>query len=165
MNSHYVNEKEIAFLKQVGEKLFRNKISVGTAESCTGGRIASMITSIPNSSDHFVGAIVSYSEDIKKNILGVSANDIEQYGVVSKPVAEQMALGASHKLKCQCVIATTGIAGPDGDTPENPVGTVWIAVVVIGKIQSKRFLFSGDRQEIVQQSSYKALEMLLNMLD
>lgn len=165
MDSHYVDKKEIAFLKQVGERLIKNKVSVGTAESCTGGRIASMITSNPKSSEHFVGAVISYSAEVKKNILGVSANDIEQYGVVSKPIAEQMALGTIHLLGCQCAVATTGFAGPDGGTYENPVGTVWIAVVVRGNIHSKRFLFNGDRQEIVQQSSHQALQMLLDMLD
>lgn len=165
MNSHYVDEIEIAFIKQLGERLIGNKVSVGTAESCTGGRIASMITAIPRSSEHFAGGIVAYSEEIKKNILGVSANDIEQYGVVSRPVAEQMALGASHELECQCAVATTGVAGPDGGTPDNPVGTVWIAVFVKGKVNSKRFLFSGDRQKVVRQSSYQALRMLFDMLD
>lgn len=165
MNSHYVEENEIALLKQVGERLIENKISVGTAESCTGGRIASMITATPTSSDHFMGGIVSYAEEVKKNILGVSASDLEEYGAVSRTVAEQMALGACNVLKCQCVIATTGIAGPDGGSPENPVGTVWISVVVKKEIQSQRFLFKGDRQEIVQQSSLQAFRMLLDMLD
>lgn len=165
MNSHYVNEKEIALLKQVGEKLIKNKMSIGTAESCTGGRIASMITSIPKSSDHFIGSIVSYSEEIKKSLLGVSANDLEKYGAVSQSVAEQMASGALKVLKCQCALATTGFAGPEGGSPENPVGTVWIAITVRNKMHSERFLFDGDRQEIVQQSSYQALQMLLGMLD
>lgn len=165
MCSHYVNEKEIAFLKQVGEKLAKNRFSIGTAESCTGGRIASMIASIPECSDRFMGAVVAYSKEIKKDVLGVLLDDLERHGAVSQPVAEQMVLGASCVFDCQCAIATTGIAGPDGGSVENPVGTVWIAVLVRGKIHSKRFLFNGDRQEIVQQSSHKALEMILDMLD
>lgn len=165
MNYHYIDEKGMAFLKQIGEKLNKNKISVGTAESCTGGLIARMITSIPESSEHFVGAVVSYSEETKKKILKVSADDIKQYGVVSKSIAEQMALGAMHLLDSQCAIATTGIAGPDGGTSENPVGTVWIAVTVKEKKESRRFFFKGDRQQIVRQSSLHALQMLWDMLD
>jgi len=164
MNRHYVDREEIAFLKQVGEKLVKNKMSVGTAESCTGGRIASMITSIPKSSDHFVGGIVSYSVDIKKQILGVSADDLKKYGVVSQPVVEQMASGAARVLETECAIATSGIAGPDGGNTETPVGTVWIAVLVKGKIHSQGFLFKGDRQEIVQQSCHQALSLLMEML-
>lgn len=164
MNGHYIGEEEAALLKRLGEKLTKNKMLVGTAESCTGGRIASLITSVPEISDHYQGGIVSYSEDIKKKILGVSGDDIEKYGVVSRPVAEQMASGASRTLECPCAVATTGFAGPDGGSAGTPVGTVCIAVTVEGKIHSKRFLFTGDRQEIVQQSSYQALQMLLDML-
>lgn len=164
MGTHYVDKKEEALVKQIGEKLAKNKLSAGTAESCTGGRIASLLTSLPDSSDHFIGGIVSYSEDIKKSILGVSTDTLEKYGVVSQPVAEQMALGACRVLGCSCAVATTGLAGPEGDSSGNPVGTIWITAAVEGEVHSERFLFKGDRQEIVQQSSWQALQMLLEML-
>lgn len=164
MESKYVNQEEVALLKQLGEKLAKNELTVGTAESCTGGRIACLLSSLPEISDHLIGGIVSYSEEIKKKLLGVAADDIEKYGVVSQPVAEQMAFGACQMLECACATATTGFAGPDGGTPENPVGTVWIAAVVQGKVISECFHFEGERQEVVIQSAYKALEMLTHML-
>lgn len=165
MKIHYVDDQEIVLLKQIGKKLAECKWTVGTAESCTGGRIASMLASEPESSECFIGGIVSYSEDIKKNILGVSADDIEKYGVISQPVAKQMIQGACRVLECPCAIATTGFAGPDGGSDENPVGTVWIAVMSQGKIDARRFLFDGDRQEIVRQASWQALQMLLKVLE
>lgn len=165
MNAHYVDEIETVLLKQIGEKLVENELSIGTAESCTGGRIASMLASLPECSDHFIGGIVSYSEDIKKKILEVSANDIDRYGVVSQPVVEEMAWGACRALECTCAIATSGYAGPEGGSPENPVGTVWIATVIQGKVYSARFVFEGDRQEVVQQASWQAFQMLLEMLN
>jgi len=164
MDRHYLDETEIAFLKQLGERLDSEKLSVASAESCTGGRIASLITSVPGSSEHFVGGIVSYSEEIKKDVLGVSADDIRQYGVVSREVARQMALGAARVFSSPCAVSTTGVAGPDGGTDENPVGTVWITVMVRDDIQTRRFVFSGDRQQIVRQASMQALRMLSDML-
>lgn len=162
---HYVDDNEITLLQQTGKKLTDNELTVGTAESCTGGRIASMLASDPESSECFIGGIVSYSEDIKKKVLEVSADDLEEYGVVSQPVAEQMARGACRVLECSCAVATTGFAGPDGGEDGTPVGTVWIAVVAGGKICSRCFVFDGDRQEIVRQASRQAIHMLLEMLN
>lgn len=164
MNVHYIDEKEAALLKRLSEKLIENELSVGTAESCTGGRIASLFTSMPEISDHFIGGIVAYSEEIKKSLLQVPAGDIEKFSVVSRPVAEGMARGTARVVECACALATTGFAGPDGGTDENPVGTVWIAVLVKDRVRSERFVFSGDRQEVVRQSSFQALRMLEDML-
>lgn len=165
MESHYVDDNETVLLKQIGKKLKEDQLTVGTAESCTGGWIAGMFASEPESSECFMGGIISYSEDIKKKVLRVSAEDIEQYGVVSQPVAEQMAEGACRVLECPCAIATTGYVGPGGGSSENPVGTVWIAVMVNGEVEARRFLFSGDRQEIVRQASREALQMLWKKLN
>lgn len=165
MSIHYIDQKEEVLLKLIGGKLAEKNLWVGTAESCTGGRLAGMFASIPEASDHFTGGIVSYAEDVKKNILGVPAAAIEQYGVVSRPVAEQMASGASRVLGCSCALATTGFAGPDGGLPDAPVGTVWIAALVNGRMRAERFLFHGDRQRIAGQSSFRALQMLLQLLD
>lgn len=162
---HYVDDNEIALLKETGKKLNRKKLTVGTAESCTGGRIASMLASEPESSACFIGGIVSYSEEVKKKVLDVVAEDIEKYGVVSQTVAEQMAQGACRILECSCAIATTGFAGPDGGEDGTPVGTVWIAVTVNENLCTRRFVFPGDRQEIVRQTARQSLQMLLDMLD
>lgn len=165
MATHYVDDRETALLKHTGNKLTEYKLTVGTAESCTRGWIACMFASEPESSECLIGGIVSYSEEIKKKLLGVSATDIETYGVVSQPVAEQMARGACRELECSCAIATTGFAGPDGGSENTPVGTVWIAVMVKGEVCARRFIFDGDRQEVVRQTSRQAIEMLLEKID
>lgn len=165
MGAHYVDDNEIALLKTTGKKLTGNKFTVGTAESCTGGWIAGMLASEPESSECFMGGIVSYSEEVKKKVLGVNPADIEKYTVVSQAVAEQMARGACRVLGCSCAVATTGYAGPDGGEDGTPVGTVWIAVLADEKICSRCFVFSGDRQEIVRQAAREALQMLLQMLE
>lgn len=165
MHAHYVDKIETVLLKQIGEKLVKNKWTVGTAESCTGGRIASMLASLPECSDHFIGGIVSYSEEVKKKLLGVPADDLRRYGVVSQPVVEEMAWGACRALECSCALATSGYAGPEGGSPENPVGTVWMAVSIQQKIYSARFVFEGDRQEIVQQAAWQTFQLFLELLD
>ncbi len=149
----------------IGKLLKINHQTVSTAESCTGGKIASLIARIPGSSAYYKGSIVAYANSVKQQQLGVAEESLVKYGAVSQQVVEEMAKGVREALQTDYAIATSGIAGPDGGTPENPVGTVWIAVIVRGNIYSKRFLFSGDRQEIVQQSSHQALQMLLDMFD
>lgn len=160
----YVYEDQENLARMVGEALVSNHLQMGTAESCTGGRIASMITSIPGSSEYFVGSIVSYSNDVKQNGLGVNQNDLKLFGAVSRPVVEQMALGAIKVLGCNCAVATSGIAGPDGGTPEKPVGTVWIAAAWDEKVNARLYCFDGDRQQIIQQSAETALQMLLVLI-
>lgn len=105
--------------EQLGELLRSKKLSMGTAESCTGGRIANMTTLVAGSSDYFVGGVVSYSNEVKQHVLGVSEESLRQYGAVSREVVEQMAQGAVRTLGCDCAVATSGIAGPGGGTPEN----------------------------------------------
>lgn len=150
--------------RRIGEKLLRRGFVLGTAESCTGGRIASMITSVSGSSTYFSGGIVSYSNQVKHTVLNVSVSDLEQYGAVSRPVVEQMAIGAMNSLGCDCAVATSGIAGPDGGSPDKPVGTVWIAAAVKENLHSECFHFKGDRLQIIQQSADTALKMLLDMI-
>ncbi|MDH6358649.1 CinA family protein [Parabacteroides sp. PF5-9] len=160
----YVGENQTVLIKQVGELLKSRKLSVGTAESCTGGRIASVFTSVPGSSAYFVGSIVSYSNVVKHKLLGVSEAVLDSYGAVSQPVVEQMALGIIQVLRCDCAVATSGIAGPDGGSPEKPVGTVWIAATFKKDVVSKCFYFEGDRQQVIQQSTDMALRLLLELL-
>lgn len=162
---HFVDNNDNEILKRLGRTLTEKKMFVGTAESCTGGRIASLITSQPGSSGHFVGGIVSYDNKVKMNLLGVSAKDIETEGAVSRSVVEQMAKGAARVLGCDCAVATSGIAGPEGGSPEKPVGTVWIAAVVKRKVYSECCHFTGDRQQIIEQSARKALEMVYLMIN
>ena len=111
----------------IGALLQEKGWMMGTAESCTGGNIAHQITQVAGCSTYFAGGIISYTNDVKMHVLGVSAADLEAYGAVSQPVVEQMVSGALRQLNCQCAVATSGIAGPGGGTTEKPVGTVWIA--------------------------------------
>lgn len=149
---------------QLAARLKANQLVMGTAESCTGGKIASMITSMAGSSDYFAGGVVSYCNAVKHNVLGVSEDDLRAFGAVSRPVVEQMAQGAIRVLGCDCAVATSGIAGPGGGTPTKPVGTVWIAVACQDKLYSECFHFNGSRAENIQLSAEAALRMLLDLL-
>ena len=111
----------------IGELLKKRKLTVSTAESCTGGSIAERLTSIAGSSEYFKGSIVAYSNEVKKDLLHVSSETLEKYGAVSEETVIEMVKGAMKALKTDCAVATSGIAGPGGGTPEKPVGTVWIA--------------------------------------
>ena len=120
--------------EKVGELLKEEKLFLSTAESCTGGGIAVLITSIPGSSEYFNGGIVAYSNEIKMSLLHVSAETLEKYGAVSRETVTEMVKGAMKTLKTDCAVATSGIAGPGGGTPEKPVGTVWIAAAYKNEI-------------------------------
>ena len=111
----------------IGELLKKRKLTVSTAESCTGGSIAERLTSIAGSSEYFKGSIVAYSNEVKKDLLYVSSETLEKYGAVSEETVIEMVKGAMKALKTDCAVATSGIAGPGGGTPVKPVGTVWIA--------------------------------------
>ncbi|HOI28006.1 MAG TPA: CinA family protein [Paludibacteraceae bacterium] len=130
-----------------------NGWSFATAESCTGGNIAHQITLIPGSSSFFKGGIVSYSNEVKMNVLGVKAESLEKYGAVSQSVVEQMAEGAVRVIGSDFAVATSGVAGPDGGTPEKPVGTVWMAVSNGKKTLSRKFLFGTDRKENIEKAT------------
>ncbi|MDT8413115.1 MAG: competence/damage-inducible protein A [Vicingaceae bacterium] len=147
----------------IGELLRKKNATLSTAESCTGGYIAHLITQVAGASDYFKGAIVSYANETKIESLGVNQKDIEQYGAVSKQVVEQMAVGVRNKLKTDYSIATSGIAGPDGGTEEKPVGTVWIAVASKNEVISQVFLFGKDRTINIEQSAIAAFGMLRNV--
>lgn len=150
--------------KQIGQLLRAKGLLMGTAESCTGGRIANMITLVAGSSDYFAGGVVSYSNEVKQNVLGVSEESLRLHGAVSREVVEQMALGAIRILGCDCSVATSGIAGPGGGTPEKPVGTVWIAAALKDKVVSRCWHFGTVRSENIEAAANAALGMLLNLL-
>ena len=152
------DEKPIA--EAVLEKLMAVGKTLASAESCTGGTIAKMITAIPGSSEVFKGTVVSYATSVKEEVLGVNHTDVEKYTVVSQQVAEQMAIGVRALLKTDYAVATTGVAGPGGATEENPVGTVWIAVAGPNGVVSKRCNFGKDRGNNIERASITALEMV-----
>ncbi|MDD4589579.1 MAG: competence/damage-inducible protein A [Parabacteroides sp.] len=158
-------EEDKAIEVQIGDILRDKQLHMGTAESCTGGHIAGMITSVAGSSDYFVGGIISYSNEVKHRILGVSEESLSTYGAVSKEVVEQMVVGATRVLGCDCAVATSGIAGPGGGTEAKPVGTVWIAAKLKEKVVSECFHFGTIRDQNIQRASNTALLMLLKVLE
>ncbi|MCH5223605.1 MAG: CinA family protein [Muribaculaceae bacterium] len=148
----------------LGNLLHERELTVACAESCTGGNIAHRITQIPGSSAYFLGSVVSYSNDVKANVLKVPRSDISSYGAVSKEVVEAMAKGVATLMRSDCAIATSGIAGPDGGTPLKPVGTVWIAVKYGEQIVSECLHFSGDRNAVIESATNHGMVMLINLL-
>ncbi len=148
----------------LGELLHERELTVACAESCTGGNVAHRIVQIPGSSAYFLGSVVSYSNDVKADVLGVPRSEISQYGAVSREVAESMAKGASRLMRTDCAIATTGVAGPDGGTRFKPVGTVWIAVKYGDKIVSECLHFPGSRNEVIEGATNHSMVMLINLL-
>lgn len=141
----------------LGTLLVERKLTLATAESCTGGLIASTLTDVSGSSDWFRGAIVAYANEIKQGMLGVPAESIATQGAVSEPVVAAMASGACKVLGTNCSVAVSGIAGPTGGTPEKPVGTVWMAWCIQGRVHTKKHLFSGTRDEIKLQTVRAAI--------
>jgi nicotinamide-nucleotide amidase len=149
-------------LENILDKLLVSKsLTLSVAESCTGGKIASLFTAIPGCSRYFLGGAVTYSNNAKINVLGVNPKDIEQFGAVSRQVVEQMAAGACRVFGADCAIATSGIAGPDGGTAEKPVGTVWIAVKFKDKTISQCFLFSKSRESNILRAANNGIRMLM----
>lgn len=149
----------------IGRKLASVGASLSLAESCTGGHIAHRITAVPGSSAYFKGGVVAYDNELKINLLNVSAKDLQQEGAVSQVVVEQMARGVRELLNTDYALATSGIAGPDGGTEEKPVGTVWIALATRELIVSQRFQFRMERSLNIERSTQAALLMLLDQLD
>lgn len=163
-NEEVITTESKSLQQVLGELLHENELTVSTAESCTGGNLAHRIVSIPGSSEYFMGSVVSYSNDVKAEVLGVSRSDIARFGAVSQEVAEQMVKGASRLMHTNCAIATTGIAGPDGGSKFKPVGTVWFAVKYNDQIVSECIRFNGNRNEVIEQATNHGLVMLINMI-
>ena len=157
----YIYGKDRDMLEEIiGQLLVDNDKTLATAESCTGGYLGSIITSIPGSSDWFRGAIVSYADNVKINQLQVDKNIIKQYGAVSEECAKAMAEGCRKQLGSDYALSITGIAGPDGGTDEKPVGTTFIGLSSKHDTYAKKFNFGTDRNSNRIRASYSALELL-----
>lgn len=147
----------------LGEQLLARNLRIATAESCTGGGVAAAITAIAGSSAWFEYGIVSYSNAAKGKLLGVSADTLLHEGAVSEAVVIEMARGALTISGADISIATSGVAGPSGGSPENPVGTVWFAwAKATGEIKAELMHFDGDRAEVQRKAIFFGLEKLLN---
>lgn len=160
----FVEGEGAALEKQVGELLKEKGFTVATAESCTGGYIAHLFTSIAGSSAYFKGAVVAYSNEVKTNVLGVKKEDIDQYGAVSECVVKQMAEGVKRITGADYAIATSGVAGPGGGSEDKPVGTVWIGIATPDKTITRKFAFSFTRERNIAKASMKGIELLIDQL-
>lgn len=136
--------------------------TLATAESCTGGGIGAALTAIPGSSAVYKGGIISYTNWVKHNLLGVDQHLLDTLGAVSAPVAEAMAKGAREAIQADIAVSVTGLAGPGGDEFGNPVGLVFIGYSDARKTLSRRFLFPGSREEIRQTACREALKLILD---
>ena len=137
---------------------------MATAESCTGGNIAHLITSVPGSSAYFYGSVIAYQNEVKASVLKVENGVINRHGAVSKQVVEQMVKGVMTVIGSDTAIATSGIAGPDGGTEEKPVGTTWISVAYKDKAYLKKVSFGGTRERIIDQASFTAMQLLRRLV-
>ena len=160
VNDFFVTDKDEELEEVIGKILKERNKTMATAESCTGGYIAHLITSVTGSSAYYKGSVVSYANEAKENILGVQPETLMSNGAVSEETVIQMTKGVLEKLKVDYAIATSGIMGPDGGSDEKPVGTVWIAVGNRNKVETRKFLFRFNRERNIIQTSLTALNML-----
>jgi len=155
-----VVDEDLTMQQVVGRLLKERGLTLGTAESCTGGYIAHLITSVPGSSAYFKGSVISYDNQVKTDLLGVDPHTLATFGAVSRETASEMMKGALAQLKTDYVIVTTGIMGPDGGTPQKPVGTVWIGVGSGQRMDVQETRFRFDRQRNIELTATHALNLL-----
>ena len=150
--------------KEVQQYLYDNRLTVGTAESCTGGRIAEAIIAVPGASEYFKGGIVSYTNEVKENLLHVSHQTLEEQTAVSEEVAKQMVKGECEALNVDYAIAATGVAGPTGGTPDIPVGTIWLACGSKDDVRTMKLEEDFGRDINLAIATNQALRMFLDYL-
>lgn len=150
---------------RIGDILNERKQSLVTAESCTGGLIASRITDVAGSSVYFLGGIVAYSYEVKASLLGVSWDTLNNNGAVSRETVIEMAHGARKVLGADIAVSVSGIAGPGGGTPDKPVGTVWVGLSTPSGEEARHFVWEGDRVRNKYLSSEAALQFVLDYLE
>ncbi len=154
-----------ALVQALGAVCERRGFTVATAESCTGGGVASAITDLPGVSSFFLGGIVSYANEVKHELLAVSEDVLAQHGAVSEETARAMAAGVRARIGADVGISTTGIAGPGGETPTKPVGLVYIAAATPDRTLVRRDVWPGDRNAVRAASVKAALELTLQALE
>ena len=160
VGNNIYGEENDTLEKVIGKQLKKENKTIATAESCTGGYIAHLITSVPGSSGYYKGSVISYANEVKINELGVLPETLKTVGAVSEDCVKQMAEGIRKKLNTDFAIATSGIAGPDGGTAQKPVGTVWIAISSSKRTIAKQFNFGDNRERTIQRSAIQALDIL-----
>ena len=157
-------QKNMHIEEEIGALLKEKHLTMATAESCTGGGIAALVTSVSGSSSYFNGGIVAYQNEVKEQILKVHAETIEKYNVVSAQTVEEMAKGAMKALHANCAVATSGIAGPTGGDEERPVGTIWIAAAYADKVVTMKQEGDQGRAKNIERAIKNALSLLAKLL-
>ncbi|UAA37953.1 nicotinamide-nucleotide amidase [Paraneptunicella aestuarii] len=159
-----LNKTVIDLAEELGKQLLQKGWSISCAESCTGGGIGYAITSISGSSEWFQRGFITYSNEAKKELVGVSEQALIEHGAVSELVVKQMAQGAAKQANAQMAVAVSGVAGPTGGTPDKPVGTVWFGRYVDGNVSAQVKRFEGDRHSVRAQTIEFALQYCLEAL-
>ena len=159
-----MNSNILICMRPIASLLIKREETVSVAESCTGGLLGAALTELSGSSAYFLGGIQAYSNTIKSEVLGVRLNSLLSFGAVSQEVATEMATRTRYLTGSDWAISITGVAGPDGGTPEKPVGTVWIAISDQACVRSQKLNLEGNRSDIRQKSVISALEMLFENL-
>lgn len=150
--------------REISELMWKDGITLATAESCTAGNLAAAITAIPGSSHYYKGGVVAYANQVKENLLHVDTHTIETCGVVSEETVCEMVKGAMDTLNSDYAIATSGVAGPGGGTPETPVGTIWIAVGSRKKIVTMKLEGDDGREQNIVKATCSALHLMRDLL-
>jgi nicotinamide-nucleotide amidase len=161
---HIFAHGEVSLEEAIGQLLKKRNLTVATAESCTGGLIAHKLTSVPGSSAYFKGSVVAYSNEVKTAQLGVTPETLAQHGAVSEETVKQMAEGVRQLLKTDIGVATSGIAGPDGGTPEKPVGTIWIAYADAHQTIARKISYNKTRLLNIEYTTLQALNLVRQSL-
>ena len=165
LGDNVVVESDDDIAAVVGKQLSEKGLTLCTAESCTGGNIARLITAVSGASGYFNGGAVVYSNKLKEQLLGVSPQTLAQFGAVSREVVSEMLAGTLARFGCDCAVAVSGVAGPGGGSPEKPVGTVWIGAAVRGQSETRLFHLGNNRENNIDKASTLALLMLKGLLD
>lgn len=165
LNDIILAQEDISIGEIAGRMLKQQAATVGTAESCTGGYIAHLLTQIPGSSAYFRGGVISYADELKTDLLGIDNRIIRNQGAVSEDTVKAMAKGALIKLKTDYILAVTGIMGPGGGTLEKPVGTLWIAAANREKVLTRCYQLKYDRKNNIRIASFHALKQLISLLN
>ena len=157
---------DVARAAEMISGLFQSKgLTLASAESCTGGNIGHQLTLLSGCSSYYKGGVISYTNQVKHDVLGVSQYDLDKYGAVSQTVAEQMAKGAARLMKADYAVSTTGVAGPTGGTAETPVGTVWMAVSDGQNVLSRVFHFGTERESNIEKATQSAFFLLKEFVE
>ena len=162
---HIYGEEKDRIEQRVGDLLRKNKSTVATAESCTGGYLAHLISSVPGCSKYFRGSVLAYDNKIKQDILGVKQESLKEYGAVSEQVVKEMAMSVKQMMGVDYALSTSGIAGPSGGSEEKPVGTVWAAIVGPNGVKAVKYQLGVERLSNIKRSASAVLLDFLHQLE